>query len=126
MLIKTFTLNTKQKSLLIDFYTQNNTLTTHILSFEYLRISSPDSIGKKTKSGQPQIISHKKEVILSNIESVAKHGYRFIYDDGHSAIYSEEYIQLLAKEYEVRWQHYLADIKANGYSREAMIDFKQL
>jgi DUF971 family protein len=92
------------------------------LSFEYLRISSPANSTKKTN----QVISHKKDVLLVNIESVAKHGYRFIFDDDHSAIYSEPYIQTLVLEYELRWQYYLAELKTSGHSRDTMIDFKQL
>jgi DUF971 family protein len=94
------------------------------LSFEYLRISSPANSTKKPKTNQ--VISHKKDVLLVTIESVAKHGYRFIFDDEHSAIYSEQYIQTLVLEYEVRWQDYLAELKTSGHSRDTMIDFKQL
>jgi len=72
------------------------------------------------------VTSHKKNVLLTHIESVAKHGYRLIFDDGHSAIFSEEYIQTLALEYESRWKNYLDELKISGHSREAMIDIKQL
>jgi len=94
------------------------------LSFEYLRISSPANSTKKSKTSQ--VTTHKKDVLLTNIESVAKHGYRFIFDDDHSAIYSEQYIQTLVLEYELRWQDYLAELKTSGHSRDTMIDFKQL
>jgi len=96
------------------------------LSFEYLRISSPEASGQKNKSGVAQVTCHKKGVALINIESVAKHGYRLIFDDGHQAIYSDEYLQILTTEFDVRWPQYLADLKTSGHSREAMIDFKQL
>jgi DUF971 family protein len=98
------------------------------LSFEYLRINSPANSTKKPKSGQAltQVVSHKKDVLLVNIESVAKHGYRFIFDDEHSAIYSEQYIQTLVLEYKVRWQDYLDKLKTSGHSRDTMINFKQL
>ena len=93
------------------------------LSFEYLRISSPE---KPTGQNTLSIISHKKDVTLVNIESVGKHGYRFIFNDNHSAIYSESYIEIIAFNYEERWQQYLADLKVSGHSREAMINIKQL
>jgi DUF971 family protein len=94
------------------------------LSFEYLRISSPANSTKKSKTSQ--VTTHKKDVLLTNIESVAKHGYRFIFDDEHSAIYSEDYVQTLALEYKIRWQNYLNELETSGHSRETMINFKQL
>jgi len=96
------------------------------LSFEYLRISAPSSQGKKLKNGQVAVISHKKNVVITNIESVAKHGYRLIFNDGHQDIYSEAYLQTLSVEFEQRWQEYLDSLKVSGHSREAMIDIKQL
>ena len=114
-----------QNSLTIEF-SANENIANAQLSFEYLRISSDANSAKKPKAGQVQVTSHKKNVLLVNIESVAKHGYRLIFDDGHSVIFSEEYLQTLALEYESRWQAYLSDLKDSGHSREGMIDFKQL
>ena len=125
MKITSFIIDNKPSNLLIEFSVSENIATTH-LSFEYLRISTPASPAKKMKNGQAVIISHKKQVVLSSIEGVAKHGYRLIFDDGHTAIYSEDYIQTLTLEYEVRWQGYLNALQASGHSREAMIDIKQL
>ena len=64
--------------------------------------------------------------MLSAIENVGKHGYRFIFDDLHSAIYSTEYLNLLIIEHEQRWQYYLTELKASGHSREAIINITQL
>jgi DUF971 family protein len=125
MTIERFILDNSQRMLSIEFSANSNIPDT-ALSFEYLRISSPENAVKKTKNNQVAIISHKKDVALINIESVAKHGHRLIFDDSHSAIYSEETLQTLALEYEMRWKHYLNDLKASGHTREAMIDFKQL
>jgi DUF971 family protein len=104
-------------SLAIEF-SKNENISDAQLSFEYLRISS---------AGKPgQVVSHKKNVLLIHIESVAKHGYRLIFDDGHSAIYSEKHIKTLVLEYDSRWRNYLSELKVSGHSREAMIDIKQL
>lgn len=92
------------------------------LNFEYLRVFTPT-----TDSHQKQaLVSHKKEVKLTTIESVGKHGYRFIFDDQHSAIYSAPFLELLIKEHDQRWQHYLNELKTSGHSREAMINITQL
>ncbi len=92
------------------------------LSFEYLRVFSPQTIQGKTAP----IATHKKQVQLMAIEAVGKHGYRFIFDDNHNAIYSFDYLEVLAKEQTQRWQHYLTQLKASGHSREAMFNIKQL
>ncbi len=118
MKITLFTLNRKQKILTIAF-SQGQIFD---LSFEYLRVFSPQT--KKSKTAA--IEAHKKQVQLVAIEAVGKHGYRFIFDDNYSAIYSFNYLATLATEQEQRWQQYLAQLKASGHSREAMIDIKQL
>ncbi|WP_019027114.1 gamma-butyrobetaine hydroxylase-like domain-containing protein [Colwellia piezophila] len=125
MKIINFIIDNSQHNLTIDFSASKG-VTNAQLSFEYLRICSPENSTKKLKSGQVQVTSHKKDVTLISIESVAKHGYRLIFSDGHNAIYSEVYIHTLAIEYEARWQSYLNDLKATGHSREAMIEIKQL
>lgn len=125
MKIQNFVLDNSQKQLFVEF-NDNKNLANSQLSFEYLRISSPANIAKKQKNGQVAIVSHKKDVALIKIESVAKHGYRLIFDDGYNAIYSDDMIQTLILEFEERWSSYLSELKASGHSREAMIDFKQL
>lgn len=125
MKITRFIIDATLHNLTIEF-SANENITSAQLSFEYLRISSDTNSTKKNKAGQIQVTSHKKNVLLNSIESVAKHGYRLIFNDGHSEIFSEEYLQILALEYETRWQHYLRILKDSGHSREAMIDFKQL
>jgi len=125
MKITRFIIDSSLHNLTIE-YAANENIASAQLSFEYLRISSDVNSAKKNKAGQIQVTSHKKNVLLMNIENVAKHGYRLIFDDEHSAIFSEEYLQTLALEYETRWQAYLSDLKDSGHSREAMIDFKQL
>ena len=125
MKITHFIIDTSLHNLMIEF-SANENIASAQLSFEYLRISSDTNSVKKNKIGQIQVTSHKKNVLLTSIESVAKHGYRLIFDDGHSAIFSEEYLQTLALEYDTRWQNYLRILKESGHSREAMIDFKQL
>lgn len=118
MKIEGFTLNQPEKHLTIAFSRKK----TFQLSFEYLRVFSPQTIESKTAA----VEAHKKQVRLLVIEAVGKHGYRFIFDDNHSAIYSFSYLEALALEQKQRWQQYLAQLKASGHSREAMINIKQL
>jgi len=123
MKIACFLIDNTLKNLTIEF-SADVAIEKIQLNFEYLRISSPANSTKKLKTSQ--VTAHKKDVLLTNIESVAKHGYRFIFNDGHSAIYSEDYVQTLVLEYKIRWQNYLNELKTSGHSRETMINFKQL
>ncbi|MBL4821985.1 MAG: DUF971 domain-containing protein [Colwellia sp.] len=117
MTITGFIINNAERALTV------NTVKSKVyqLSFEYLRVFSPTADGQKRA-----LVSHKKSVKLTTVENVGKHGYRLTFDDQHFAIYSADYLELLIKEYEQRWQHYLSELKASGHSREAMINITQL
>jgi DUF971 family protein len=119
MSINQFVINKSSKSIAINF-THGDTA---CLSFEYLRVFTPSN---NNLAKQGTLVTHKKEETLSLIENLGKHGYRFIFDDQHSAIYSEGYLTQLIQEYEQRWQHYQDELKASGHSREALINIKQL
>jgi len=124
--IKRFVINSSTASLSILFDNVNKNDGHAIdLSFEYLRVFAPtDDKGQAT--GLTPKIYHKKQVQLLKIESVGKHGYRFIFDDNHSNIYSVDYLQLLGAEYQQRWQHYLTSTTTAINSREATIEIKEL
>ncbi|WP_440875036.1 gamma-butyrobetaine hydroxylase-like domain-containing protein [Thalassotalea sp. PLHSN55] len=116
--ISCFTLKKDEKLLLVEL-DQQSVIT---LPFEYLRVFSP-----LVQSHQGNnIVSHKKMVQIRKIESVGKHGYRFLFDDDHSAIYGTTYLIQLFHEYDIRWKGYLANIANSAHNREANIDIKQL
>ena len=120
--IKRFTLNTQQAQLNIEFEESNKHLS--ILSYEFIRVFSPlDGMNSKRAK---EVVSHKKQIQLLSIESVGQHGYRFIFDDQHSAIYSEQYLSDLNQKQQMLWQQYLIDLKASGHGREATINITQL
>ena len=119
MKIKQFIISKNETSLTINFTNGESAC----LRFEYLRVFTP-SINNAAK--QQALVTHKKLVQLTTIENVDKHGYRLVFDDQHSAIYSTEYLLQLIQENEQRWQHYLTELQASGHSREAMINITQL
>ena len=119
MQITKFIINHHKKSLTVNLIKGKAVC----LHFEYLRVFTPAMNSSPKKQ---TLVTHKKSVNLLAIESVGKHGYRFIFDDQHSAIYTFEYLLILSKEYEQRWQHYLTELKASGHSREAIINITQL
>jgi len=122
--IDRFILNNKKAELGLSC-AQNKIDTSETISlpYEFIRVMSPQ--GSKAKQGKA-LISHKKNVKLQSIESVAKHGYRLIFDDQHNAIYSESYLQELCQRHKELWQQYLEQLKDSGHSREATIDITQL
>mgnify|MGYP000084724828 CR=1 FL=1 len=119
MNIKKFIICNNEKSLTINLVNGEAAC----LPFEYLRVFTPQL---NSSAKQQPLVTHKKTITLSAIENVGKHGYRFIFDDQHSAIFTYEYLKLLINEQEQRWQHYLTELKASGHSREAMINITQL
>lgn len=119
MKIKKFIINKNEKSLTINLVNDKAAC----LSFEYLRVFTPTT---NSPQKQSPLITHKKLVALLAIENVGKHGYRFIFDDQHSAIYSTELLMVLIKEQKQRWEQYLTELNASGHSREAMISITQL
>ena len=119
MSIKNILINTNKKSITLNTVDGN----TACLSFECLRVLTPVS---HNNSKQKSLVTHKKNVLVTRVENVGKHGYRLIFDDQHNAIYSDDYLTLLTSEHETRWQRYLAELKASGHSREAIIGITQL
>ncbi len=116
--ITQFTVQTKKAQLLVTL--SNNTSCD--FTFEYLRVFSPAEENSKGNN----LVTHKKLVKLEKIESVGKHGYRLVFDDGHHAIYSTDYLLMLDREHQQRWQHYLNEVKNSPHNREASIDITEL
>lgn len=119
MKILAFTLNTQSNILDVGFDDQNE----HY-SFEYLRVFTP-SEWQKSQPQAPKVF-HKKQIKLTTIESLGKHGYRFIFDDGHQDIFTPEFLLNLAQQYKTYWPLYLEQTNSAGNNREMAIDITQL
>lgn len=120
MVIAKFSLDMKKLAAVITFDDSSE----HSYTYEFLRVFSPVALSKS--KNKPPEVYHKKQVKLLLIESVAKHGYRFTFDDGHVDIYSTEYLLMLRDTQAGLWSNYLAATNNIGHSREASIDIKQL
>ena len=124
--INRFIINNTTASLAIQFGDTKEDKDSHVdLSFEYLRVFSPTNEKGEPIGTTPQVF-HKKQVQLLSIESVGKHGYRFIFNDDHSNIYSTEYLQVLATEQKQRWSQYLSSADSAINNREATIGITQI
>jgi len=137
MKITRFTLAPDTATLTLDFSESKNREEQYQLSFEYLRVFSPvksaPAKGKQAKEAatgdsgmEIPLVAHKKLVKLSQIEPVGKHGYRFVFDDQHKAIYTEPYLLQLCRQYEIFWPEYLNAMKSHKLTREANISITQL
>lgn len=120
MSIECFNLNTAQQTITIRFADK----LTRNLSVEFLRVFSPTAQAEKKKS--IAAISNKSKVKLTTIESVAKHGYRFIFDDQHNAVFSPSYLRDLCLNNAAYWQQYLDELQQAGANNQPSIEIKQL
>lgn len=124
-----FTLKSNKRELEVTFNNvssaENTTLS---LSYEYLRIFSPHERQKALSarnvpsSSIPQVF-HKKNIQLSTIEPVGKHGHRLIFNDGFSDIYSNNELLELSNSFNGYWAQYIGSL-SNINSREESINFK--
>jgi DUF971 family protein len=90
------------------------------ISCELLRVYSPSA--EVQQHGSPVLVTHKKNVNISAIEAVGNYAVKLQFDDGHdTGIYSWEVLYRLGSQQTQLWQDYLARLKAEHGSREAII-----
>lgn len=124
MNITDFALNHSNQNLSVTFDDESK-LT---LSYEYLRVFAPtesENSIKKNNNLIPQVF-HKKNIRIKTIESVAKHGYRLVFNDGFSDIFTSENFLKLAESFDKNWGLYLVHTNKTSQSREQTIDITQL
>ena len=103
-------------------------------SYEFLRVlessqaasafAANASVNPKGKA--PTLATHKKDVVLTRIEAVGKHGYRLLFNDHYQVIYAAAELALFHQQTEKLWQVYLQQLSQNGQHRDAMINIQQL
>ena len=90
-----------------------------VLPAEYLRVESPSAEVQGHAPHQKQIVPGRRHVGIMRIEPVGHYAIRLIFDDLHeSGIYSWEYLRLLGREQDRKWQAYLDALTARGLSRD--------
>jgi DUF971 family protein len=120
MSIIQFYLSSKQKKLTLNF---DNNLQL-IFNFEYLRVFSPSAIQSKQGKKTPEVY-HKKNIQLIGIEPLGKYGHRLVFDDKHSAIFTDENFIDLYENHEINWQLY-CDGLTSSQNRESSINFVEV
>ncbi len=89
------------------------------LPFEYLRVMSPSAEVKGHGPGQETLQYGKRDVLLNEIEPVGSYAIKLVFDDGHdSGLYTWEYLYDLGSNQQAHWAEYLAELEAQGRSRD--------
>ncbi|MFB0980596.1 MAG: gamma-butyrobetaine hydroxylase-like domain-containing protein [Alteromonadaceae bacterium] len=117
MSIIQFSINSKQKKFTLNF---DNNLQLNF-DFEYLRVFSPAAVKPKKSNAAPDVF-HKKNIQLLHIEPLGKYGHRLVFDDKHSAIFTDEIFIHLYENHEINWQQYCASL-TSSQNRESSINF---
>lgn len=86
---------------------------------ELLRVESPSAEVQGHTPSQKVTVGGKRNVGIVRVEPVGNYAIRIVFDDGHSTgIYSWSYLLQLGAQQETLWANYLAEIEAQGLSRD--------
>jgi DUF971 family protein len=89
------------------------------LPAELLRVLSPSAEVQGHSPEQRVTVPGKKDVAILKIEPVGNYAVRITFDDFHdTGIFTWDYLHTLGHEKDVRWQGYLDELAAKGFSRE--------
>jgi DUF971 family protein len=87
---------------------------------ELLRVESPSAEVQGHTPSQKVTVGGKRNVGIVRLEPVGNYAVRIVFDDGHSTgIYSWSYLWRLGTEQETLWANYLANVEAQGLSRDS-------
>jgi len=108
----------KRKSKLLEVSFDNGEM--YNISCEMLRVHSPSA--EVQQHGNPILVTHKKEVNINAIEAVGNYAVKIVFDDGHdTGLFSWKILYELGRHQVEIWERYLARLRAEKGSREALI-----
>ena len=91
----------------------------YTLPAEYLRVYSPSAEVRGHGEGNETLQFGKRLVTINALEKSGNYALQIVFSDGHdSGIYSWDYLQALAENYEDRWATYLQKLHSAGLSRD--------
>ena len=86
---------------------------------EYLRVESPSAEVQGHAPDQKVLVPGKRYVGIANVEAVGHYAVRLTFNDGHdTGIYTLPYLHQLGREFDQRWERYLAQMAEKDLSRE--------
>ncbi len=90
------------------------------LPFELLRVYSPSAEVQGHGPGQEVLQSGKREVGITELQSVGHYAVQPNFSDGHNTgIFSWDYLYRLGTEQDALWQRYLQRLAEAGVDRDA-------
>ena len=91
----------------------------YTLPAEYLRVYSPSAEVRGHGEGNETLQFGKRLITINALEKAGNYALQIVFSDGHdSGIYSWDYLQALAENYEDRWATYLQKLHSAGLSRD--------
>lgn len=106
----------QSKDALVLTYTDGQEYT---LPAEYLRVYSPSAEVRGHGEGNETLQFGKRLVTINALEKSGNYALQIVFSDGHdSGIYSWDYLQALAENYDDKWATYLEKLHNAGLSRD--------
>ena len=106
----------ESKDALILTYSDGQAYT---LPAEYLRVYSPSAEVRGHGEGNETLQFGNRLVTINALEKAGNYALQIVFSDGHdSGIYSWDYLQALAENYEDKWAVYLKKLHNAGLSRD--------
>ena len=91
----------------------------YTLPAEYLRVYSPSAEVRGHGEGNETLQFGKRLVTINALEKSGNYALQIVFSDGHdSGIYSWDYLQALAENYDDKWATYLEKLHNAGLSRD--------
>ena len=89
------------------------------LTAEYLRVMSPSAEVQGHSPSERKTVPGKRNVEIIGIEPVGNYAVKLTFDDMHdTGIFGWDYLFELGRNQAERWQNYLGELDAKGFSRE--------
>ena len=89
------------------------------LPYELLRVYSPSAEVRGHGPGQETLQTGKRDVTITNVESVGHYALRPTFSDGHdTGIYSWDYLYDLGIRQDELWRRYIERLGEAGVSRD--------
>ena len=87
---------------------------------ELLRVESPSAEVQGHSPSQKKIVPGKAKVSITSVDPVGHYAVKIVFDDLHdTGIYSWDYFHELGPRIEEVWNTYLANLEAQGLSRDS-------
>ncbi|MBE7185297.1 MAG: DUF971 domain-containing protein [Methylobacterium mesophilicum] len=89
------------------------------LPAEMLRVFSPSAEVQGHSPEQRVTVGGKRDVTISRIEPTGNYAIRIAFDDGHdTGIFTWNYLAMLGREKDQRWEVYLTELAEKGLTRD--------